>query len=541
MGKIDGILRYWHTARHLRAGQVVGRVRFRLARPLPDRGPPPPLRARFGPWCAPPARRRSWLAGDVARFLNVERPLASCGWDDPSLPKLWRYNLHYFDDLLAADAGDRRAAQASLIDRWVREGRPGHGTGWEPYPTSLRIVNWIKWALAGGQPSQEAVHSLAVQARWLTRRLEWHLLGNHLFVNAKALVFAGCFFDGAEADGWRRTGTRILQQQVPEQILDDGGQFERSPMYHALVLEDVLDLENVLCAFGMGDGPLGGLVRPRIGPMRRWLQAMTHPDGEISFFNDAAIGIAPPPAEVHEYAIRLGHPALDPPSDGIVSLEPSGYVRMQLGDAVAIADVGPVGPDYLPGHAHADTLSFELSLRGERLLVNSGTSEYGVGAERLRQRGSGAHNTVTIDGQDSSEVWSGFRVARRARPFMSSSSGSADGLRVECSHDGYRRLPGSPVHRRAWKLSRGSLEVLDEVGPPAGRGCLHVHLAPGVRCSASGDMTRDGRMIARLALDGASGSWGPSTWHPEFGRVVSNESLSARIAGTACAMRLTWT
>ena len=82
----------------------------------------------------------------------------------------------------------------------------------------------------------------------------------------------------------------------------------------------------------------------------------------------------------------------------------------------ASADVGEIGPDYRPGHAHADTLCFELSVFGQRLVVNSGTSEYGLGAERLRQRGTAAHSTVQIDGADSSEVWSGFRVARRARP-----------------------------------------------------------------------------------------------------------------------------
>ena len=88
---------------------------------------------------------------------------------------------------------------------------------------------------------------------------------------------------------------------------------------------------------------------------------------------------------------------------------------------MALLDVAPVGPDYLPGHAHADTLSFELSLFGQRVLVNSGTSQYEAGPERSRQRGTAAHNTVIVDGHDSSEVWAGFRVARRA-----SSRGPAD-------------------------------------------------------------------------------------------------------------------
>ncbi len=102
---------------------------------------------------------------------------------------------------------------------WIRANPPGHGDAWEPYPVSLRIVNWAK-AWAGGMAlPPEAIHSLAVQARWLMQRLEWHLLGNHLFANAKALVLAGLLFEGAEAQAWLDTGLAILAEQVPEQVL----------------------------------------------------------------------------------------------------------------------------------------------------------------------------------------------------------------------------------------------------------------------------------------------------------------------------------
>jgi uncharacterized heparinase superfamily protein len=535
------ILRYWHTARYLKPEQVIGRVRFRLARPTPDVGPAPAVRAMTGPWSPPANRPRSWFAGDVVRFLNVEHRLDAIGWDDPSVPKLWRYNLHYFDDLLAPDGAARRRSQRVAIDRWIRENPPARGTGWEPYPTSLRIVNWAKWALGGGDLDGPATQSLAVQARWLARRLEWHILGNHLFVNAKALVFAGCFFDGPEADRWRAQGIRILREQLAEQVLPDGGQFERSPMYHALALEDVLDLLNVLAASGADANGLPEALRPRVMPMRRWLQAMTHPDGEIAFFNDAAMGIAPRATELDAYAARLGFPACPDPLPELTVLPDSGFVRMQRGPAVVIADVGPVGPDYLPGHAHADTLSFELSLHGRRLIVNSGTSEYGIGAERLRQRGTAAHSTVSVDGQDSSEVWGGFRVARRAQPFGFAARAVDGRIEVECSHDGYRRLDGRPIHRRRWVLDDHGIDVEDEVAHAPGRACVHVHWAPGVRCLADGSLGFEDVPAAHLALHGASRREVASTWHPRFGEVVSNESSVARITGTSCTLRLRWT
>jgi uncharacterized heparinase superfamily protein len=534
------IVRLFNTARHLRPVQVYGRVIFRLSRPSPDHAVAPALRQPAGSWVRPPERRQSMFGATRFRLLNVEHDLADVGWDESSVAKLWRYNQHYFDDLNAEGCASRTAWHRELLVRWVNDNPPATGTAWEPYPTSLRIVNWVKWMLAGNVLPDACVHSLAIQSRWLCRRLEWHLLGNHLFVNAKALVFAGCAFDGPEADDWLRQGTEILLEQIPEQILPDGGQFERSPMYHALALEDMLDLFNVLHRFPGRANALASVVERRITGMRRWLAAMCHPDGEVSFFNDSAIGVHPAPAELERYARELGFGEAEALTDGLTMLPDSGYARLQSGAAVAILDVGRVGPDYLPGHAHADTLSFELSLHARRILVNSGTSEYGIGPERLRQRGTAAHNSLTIDGEDSSEVWGGFRVARRARPLDLRLETGAEPS-VSCGHDGYRRLHGSPIHRRRWRMTGHSLEIEDRADA-AGRVRTHWHLGPGLRALPQGD----GRSFvidpvgAEFAFSGSMPSVAPSTWHPEFGVTVSNESVIAQPSGTTSSVRISW-
>ncbi|MEY4645002.1 MAG: hypothetical protein RLZZ596_1833 [Pseudomonadota bacterium] len=400
------------------------------------------------------------------RFLNEERTVeAARDWDPPQSSILWIYNLHYFDDLNAIAAKQRTGWHRALIHRWIAENPPGSGPGWEPYPLSLRIVNWIKWALAGNVLDDDSRHSLAVQVRYLAGRLEYHLLGNHLFANAKALVFAGCYFDGDEAARWMRCGMNVLAQQIPEQILADGGHFERSTMYHALAYEDLLDLANVCAAFPQAITPWAVTVadwRTVIARMGRWLAAMCHPDGEISFFNDAATGIAPTPSELFTYARRLGHevPAIN---EDVVWLDGAGYIRLQLGRAVMLIDVAPLGPDYLPAHGHADTLSFELSLDDQRVIVNSGTSRYGLGPEREWERSTAAHSTMEINGQNSSEVWSGFRVGRRARPFAVAIRKQGETITVEAAHDGYRRLSGRPVHQRVWSLGLGGLTISDKV------------------------------------------------------------------------------
>ncbi len=485
------------------------------------------------------------LDAGTFRFLNVTGELhSSGGWNDPRRDKLWLYNLHYFDDLNAEGASDRRWWHRTLLARWVRENPPGHGNGWEAYPLSLRIVNWIKWALAGNALEPSWNHSLSAQTRWLGRRLEWHLLGNHLFANAKALVFAGCYFEGMEAGGWLQQGLTILARELPEQILRDGGHFERSPMYHAVILADVMDLIR-LASLYPDVIPRSSIDVWRAAGERMlgWITAMTHPDGGIAFFNDAAFGIAPDTAALLMRAAALG---LALPAAGrrsCVHLESSGYARLAMGEAVVIADIGEIGPDYLPGHAHADTLSFELSLRAQRVIVNSGTSLYRPGAERLRQRGTAAHNTVEVDGENSSEVWSAFRVARRARPRSIRLEPHGESIALAGAHDGYRRLSGRPLHRRTWQLNRSSLRITDTVEGGFRRAVARYHLHPGIVAQGGGRRGQlklpDGRNVAWTVIGGSVQQF-DSTWHPEFGRSVPNQRLDLVLEGSESSITFAW-
>lgn len=237
--------------RHLRPVQVWGRLLTRLPGGAADQSPAPPLRKRTGGWFMPVQRPRSLFENWRVTFLNEEGAISGAAdWNDPAKPKLWLYNLHYFDGLAAPADDEHRALQRRLVARWIAENPAGHGNGWEPYPSSLRLVNWIKWSLSGEALDRAWLGSLAVQARWLARHIEWHLLGNHLLANAKALLFAGLFFDGPEAWRWFQQGLSIYEREIPRQILADGGHFELSPMYHAIILEDFLDVVNAARAFG---------------------------------------------------------------------------------------------------------------------------------------------------------------------------------------------------------------------------------------------------------------------------------------------------
>ncbi len=526
---VAALSNYYHTLRHLRPVQVYSRVALKLIRPRADLRPAPPVRPHPTAWLRRAPQCASMIGRREFRLLNIAAERVGEGaWTKLDLAsgidRLWLYNLHYFDDLTAADAGARRDWHIALMQDWTSANPPGHGVGWEPYPLSRRMVNWIKWAWSGGPLDESATHCLAVQARWLTRRLEYHLLGNHLLANAKALVFAGLFFAGPEAEAWLHRGLEIFAQQLPEQVLADGGHYERSTMYHAVVLEDLLDVFQALHLHRSELPPLGedalGRWPGTMIDMRRWLWTMSHPDGDIGLFNDAALGVAATPGQLDSYAQELGLGEVEKPNHGATHLAESGYARLEYGPVVALLDLAPLGPDYLPGHAHADTLSFELSLFGQRVVVHSGTSNYREGPQREFERSTAAHNTVEIDGLSSSEMWGAFRVARRARATSAYVKASDDGCEAQATHDGYRQQ-GRAIHRRHWRLSPQSLWIGDDLAGSYRSAVARFHLHPQVQATLGDD-----RQTVRINVDGKTvdfgGTYGvvslaSAEYHPQFG------------------------
>ena len=527
--RIKDCSKYFHTLRYLKAQQVSSRIlcRFKKVNVAPVGN----LVRRESVAAFLPVRlnKQSLFGGADLVFLNEAGSLSD--WNDPERNKLWLYNLHYFDDLNSRNASDRYEQHARLIDRWIPENPPLKGNGWEPYPTSLRLVNWIKWFLVDGKATPERLESLALQAKALSQSLETHLLGNHLFANAKALVFAGLFFQGKNADAWLALGLRILKKEIPEQVLSDGGNFELSPMYHSTITADFLDLVSIFRAFQDARCfEIERVVTDRIPEMLRWLSVMTHPDGLVTLFNDAAIDVAPTLADLSLAAeqYHLKPPPL--PDLQLIHLAETGFFRLNLNQAVVIGDIGKVGPDYIPGHAHADTLSFEMSVFGSRLIVNGGTSQYGADAERHRQRSTAAHSTVEIDSENSSEVWGGFRVARRAFPIGLKIDKAEN--RVHCGHNGYARLKGSPIHWRTWTGNSDSLVVTDRIEGKFDSAVSRFHLHPDVSVKDENStqivLETSGGLVTVEAV-GSELQIEPSIYCPEFGKRIPTQCISIPI------------
>ena len=438
-------LLYLKTIRHLRLSQLFYNIYYRLCRPTLKVSCNAPNLAKLTNKTDFIKSPTSYIGENKFCFLNSEKNLTSpSDWNSAEIGKLWLYNLHYFDYLRQENIS--KEAGVNLISRWIAENPIGKGNGWEPFTISLRIVNWIKWHLTGNLLSQDALDSLATQVSCLEKKIERHLLANHYLANAKALVFAGMFFQGEKAKHWLKMGIDIYQKELDEQILQDGGHFERSAMYHSIILEDLLDLANI-------GTPLKSL-NLKIQKMLEWLVAMTTPDNKIPLLNDAAFAIAPSSQRLFEYAQKLGFSISENNSQSI-DLPYTGYTRLVSGNWTAICDCANIGPDYQPGHAHADTLTFELWYKNFKLITDSGTGEYIDTALRKYQRSTLAHNTIRIDKKNSSEVWGAHRVADRAKITGRKFSKN----KLSATHNGYGKI----LHKRTWEISENGLSVDDEI------------------------------------------------------------------------------
>jgi len=464
-------------------------------------------------------------------------------WNNEDMSKLWVYNLHYFEDLLSYNADEKSDIHLQLLKNWIDQNQIGYGNGWEPYPLSLRIVNILKAWIGGLEISDKVFESLHSQASYLFNDTEKYLLGNHYFVNLKALLFAGVIFKNLQ---WVNSAENGLIREIPEQILQDGANFELSPMYHSLILLDMLDMYNLSKAYpGTISSKLISLLKDYIPKMLLFMEAMSHPDGGVSFFNDSSGGIAPTKTKIENYAKKLGFSIypLNHSELRIIDNANSGYICATVAGNKLIFDASPIGPDYIPGHAHADTLSFELSIATQRVFVNSGTSEYGLNQKRLAQRKTASHNTVEVNGKDSSQVWSSFRVANRARILSRLTEVKRDhSILLESSHNGYKSLFGGCIHTRRLNFSKDSLVITDLLQGKFKHAKSRFYFHPDLTVNLENNLLKvEGpKFILHSDLTGKAASLVNSSWYPEFGLELSNKALEVKFNDNQIEILFAW-
>lgn len=517
----------WQTLRHLRPRQIL----FQLLRRLfPGGFPSSPLPLRWQ--ILPPKVHRSrntervFFDGCSSFNFNNEKREFSGDWNDPLARKLWLYNLHYMFWLFDLDEG-----REEWIRKWIWENPVDKGgNGWEPYPLSLRLFNWCKhYSLTGNEPDAEVLGSMGRQASCLLGRLEFNLDGNHLLENLFALAFVGFFLDESDPRNAKRLGhiQSLLESELSEQFLEDGGHFELSPMYHAILLERILDLLN----FWPGGGDVFPGLKNKLNRVAMngldWLDTMSV-GGRFSLFNDSAYDSAPDADLLLDYGSRLLGFQIRTAAP-LKTLRESGYSRAEAGELTLIFDNGNLGPDHQMGHAQGDMLSFCLWLGERPVIVHPGNFEYIAGKMRSYCRSTASHNTLVINGGEQADWWASHRVGWRGRAIDGSAeiNSSTGVIRVWGSHTGYSRLPGHPIHKREIEVSSSGIMIHDFLFADAPQRCrIYFHLYPDCEIESEGVAIRIRIASEVLTMKSENPMHVEDGWYcPEFGLKIRNKVI----------------
>lgn len=470
---LDQIGRQTRTLLHLHPAQVWHRLRLQTQRKVVARNPEKTAQrwavAPRGPIGLPESFRaidadhlaNRWALEDLDRgrfdLLNEPRELGDpIDWTPPHTTQLWSFHLHYWEWAWALAAASDRDTARSVFSRHLRSWTAGttFGTwdGWAPYPASLRawvLVNVHRNLAAGSDIEPMLWETIGLHAGFLEHNLELDVGGNHIIKNIKGLLGCATFLSD---DRLLAASLGHLLRELKVQVLPDGGHYELSPSYHCQVLTDLADMAGLLAAI---DHPPVPELDEALTRMRRWLGEMLLPDRTLPLFNDSE--------PVDPALIAALYPDTVKPLP-LVILPDSGYAVVRSGRLHLIADVGQPGPASPPGHIHADCLSFVLHVDDKPVIVDTGTSEYGSGPRRAHERSTAAHNTIEVDRTDQTEVFGAFRAGRRARATLERAESAPDGsVSITASHDGYRHLPGRPVHRRTWSVTGNEVTITDEI------------------------------------------------------------------------------
>jgi uncharacterized heparinase superfamily protein len=401
------------------------------------------------------------------------------------------------------------------------------------------LFHWCKhFRLADRGPDAAVMASLGAQAACLLANLEFHLDANHLLENLLALAYVGFSLDPADPAAARardRIG-QLLGRELESQFLPDGGHYELSPMYHAILLERLLDL---LDAWPDGEDPFPGLRGMALAKAMAgldWLEAMSV-GGRFSLFNDSAYDAAPDADLLLAYGSTLlgWQPR---PREALRILADSGYYRAEAGPFTLIFDGGPLGPDHQLGHAQGDMLSLCLWKNGHPILVHPGNYEYLPGPMREYCRSTASHNTLAVEGYEQAGWWASHRVGRRGRTLdvAASAEAGAGTVRIRGTHDGYARLKGRPLHIREIELGPRSLGVNDRLSADPGRpAAAFFHFHPDCILEPENDKIGIRFPAGKLVMEADRPMRIEDSWHcPEFGLRIRNRAVRVECGPEGC-------
>ncbi|MBI3406099.1 MAG: alginate lyase family protein, partial [Acidobacteria bacterium] len=438
--------------------------------------------------------KESWLEHwSRIAYLDFEK----CG--DSKI--VWEPNRHqHFVTLGQAYflTGEERFAEEILAQRshWERENPHLYGINWaSSLEVAFRSWSWL-WAfefirgsraLTGARMATWSL-SFAQHAEYIAQNLSTYFSPNtHLLGEGFALFAMGTMLPELRgANGWRETGRRILLEQMEKQVRADGTHLEQSSYYHLYATDFFLSAA-ILAA--KNDAPFPATYRARLEEMVEFLLHLKLPSGRLPMIGDADGGrllalarFVPNDCAVtlsvaadffdradfraaagraHEESFWLnGIPSAGQEVNKPESVESASREFRDGRFVIQSADSGnhahklifDAGPQGMPGsaHGHADALSIICSAEGVDWLIDSGTFVY-TSSRQWRDffRGTRAHNTVVVDGQDQAVPVDFFKWRELPEVCLERAIHTRALDFAVASHKGYTRLPQPVIHRRS--------------------------------------------------------------------------------------------
>ena len=409
---------------------------------------------------------------------------------------LIRFNIEYFEyAIIWAQKGIPFDYLKTKWEEYIRASLP-----LQPYVISLQIPNMLIAMNIYNCYDQEIYDELYSRYRWLIKHQEKHLLANHYFENLKAIVISSFIFND---DDTYRSYKKKLFNECKEEILEDGVHFELSPMYHKIILEDLLLVKQTT-----GTKQFDCFIQSMLNAMF----SLELGFNRTPLFNDSGDNVAKPTKSLINTCKKM----LDIEPIINRNLCKSGYYKVNEGVVSILLDAGKIGPDYNPGHSHCDCLSFELCVDGEPVLVNSGTYQY-QGDKRQFFRSTSAHNTLMIGDHEQSELWGEHRAGRRIKRITGNLSNN--------SFAGSYLNQFKEKHFRSIVLKEGKLSVLDHVEAEKKGQIIKsfLHLAPGYSFETGCIINSKARY--KIELIDCSVRVTDSVYSDEFGKLENNKCL----------------
>jgi uncharacterized heparinase superfamily protein len=447
-----------------------------------------PNRVAVGPLPTPLAD--TW-PGDAAQGQAIAQGIFRLGgqtirdpapvWAPIGAQPAWLEEQHAFEwlrDLRAANGEAGRRAARELVGRWIDDYRAWDAFSWRPDLVGRRLAAWLGHMEFLGAPTntlfrRRLLVSVARQTHHLARVLPGGLSGGALLAAIAGLILGGLALPRGGHLVIR--GGKLLRRELARQVFADGGHRERSPSAQFAVLRL---LTNLRAALANAQAEIPSVLDDTIKAMMPILRLFQHGDGGLALFNDSN--------EEQDWLVdmalaRAGAAQAAPRGVAPKEAADSGFQRLAAGRTLVIVDGGCPPSHGFNRHAHAGTLSFEMSVGRERLIVNCG-AHGGRGEWRQAQRSTAAHSTLVVDDTNSS-VFSATPGMIRGPRSVTCRREEADGnVWLEMSHDGYEPSFGL-IHRRRLFLTAGGEDLRGEdrlVGDGRRPFVIRFHLHPDV-------------------------------------------------------------